>query len=280
MARKSFDDWFLTFGTPIDDYEYYTDFSKACKNIDKLKLEIYMLNSLEGSKNIEDEFDNLVREFPKCLKVIPILLTFHKNAIDKPDAFNYDFFENNLSIEQYKNFMRKIGFFDMLQKRKIGVLYDYLTSIKIFLSPNNEKILDDHKIKSMTKHFLREANVSYYGDMRFGDIEEKWNVDLSAISGGRTSTKRFDFVVKTAENIFAIETNFYTDGGSKLNETARSYKLIAEESKKISGFKFVWITDGRGWLKAKGNLKETFLVLENLYNIKDLEDGIFWELFK
>lgn len=85
---------------------------------------------------------------------------------------------------------------------------------------------------------------------------------------------------KTAENIFGVETNFYTDGGSKLNETARSYKMIAEESKDIGGFKFVWITDGKGWKSARRNLKETFLILPNLYNIQDLRNGIFLELFK
>lgn len=64
-----------------------------------------------------------------------------------------------------------------------------------------------------------------------------------------------------------------------MNETARSYKMIAEESKQIKYFEFILITDGKGWNKAKRNLKETFLVLENLYNIKDLEDGIFNKIF-
>ena len=68
--------------------------------------------------------------------------------------------------------------------------------------------------------------------------------------------------------------------GSKLNETARSYKMIAEESKAISGFKFVWITDGGGWIKARGNLKETFQVLEDMYNIVDMENGVFNNVFK
>ena len=106
-----------------------------------------------------------------------------------------------------------------------------------------------------------------------------FGLDLSAISAQGTSTKRFDFVVKTSDNVFGIETNFYASGGSKLNETARSYKMIAEESKNIGGFKFVWITDGKGWQSARKNLKETFLVLDTLYNIADLEDGIFRELF-
>ena len=67
---------------------------------------------------------------------------------------------------------------------------------------------------------------------------------------------------------------FYASQGSKLNETARSYKTLFIESKEIKGFKFVWFTDGIGWISAKNNLKETFDVSANIYNIKDLENGI------
>ena len=55
--------------------------------------------------------------------------------------------------------------------------------------------------------------------------------------------------------------------------------MIAQESKNIEGFSFVWVTDGAGWFKARHNLEETFNVLENLYNIKDMEDGAFKKLF-
>ncbi|MBQ7454635.1 MAG: hypothetical protein IJS69_06275 [Selenomonadaceae bacterium] len=47
----------------------------------------------------------------------------------------------------------------------------------------------------------------------------------------------------------------------------------------MEGFKFVWITDGKGWQSARGNLKETFQVLPTLYNIRDMENEIFLELF-
>lgn len=79
--------------------------------------------------------------------------------------------------------------------------------------------------------------------------------------------------------IYGIETNFYTTGGSKLNETARSYKTIALESKGIEGFAFVWFTDGKAWNSAKHNLEETFEVMEHIYNIKEMEDGIMEEVF-
>ncbi len=65
-----------------------------------------------------------------------------------------------------------------------------------------------------------------------------------------------------------------------LTKTARSYKMIAEEAKNISEFKFVWITDGGGWIYARRNLEETFNILDDLYNITDMENNIFGVLFK
>ena len=116
--------------------------------------------------------------------------------------------------------------------------------------------------------------------MYLKDIEKTWNLDLTPISNEGKSAKRFDFVVKTDSCVYAIECNFYSDGGSKLNETARSYKMIALEAKNIKGFQFIWFTDGQGWFKARKNLEETFDVLENLYSIHDLENGILKVLFK
>ena len=103
----------------------------------------------------------------------------------------------------------------------------------------------------------------------------KQKINLSSISNNGSTIKRFDFVIFTKNTTYAIETNFYSSGGSKLNETARSYKMIALEARNINNFKFVWITDGKGWEFAKNNLKETFDVLEDIYNIQDLEKGLF-----
>ena len=80
--------------------------------------------------------------------------------------------------------------------------------------------------------------------------------------------------------VYGIETNFYASSGSKLNETARSYKQIAQEAEEIDGFKFVWFTDGNGWLDARNNLEETFEIMQHIYNIKELENGIINEVFK
>ena len=56
--------------------------------------------------------------------------------------------------------------------------------------------------------------------------------------------------------------------------------MIAEESRGIKEVDFVWITDGGGWVSARRNLEETFNTMDYLFNINDMENGIFLELFK
>ena len=96
----------------------------------------------------------------------------------------------------------------------------------------------------------------------------------NGISNQGKAAKRFDFVIKTDKMIYAIETNFYASGGSKLNETARSYKMLSQEADTIDGFTFVWFTDGIGWKSARGNLRETFEVMKNVYSIYDMENEV------
>lgn len=87
-----------------------------------------------------------------------------------------------------------------------------------------------------------------------------------------TTEKRFDIVFVKDKHVYACECNFYGGGGSKLNETARSYKTLALEVKDIPNFTFVWFTDETSWNFAKHNLEETFSVLDTIYNLNDLEN--------
>ena len=48
----------------------------------------------------------------------------------------------------------------------------------------------------------------------------------------------------------------------------------------VKGAKFVWFTDGAGWKSAARNLEETFDVLDDIYNINDMQNGIMKEVFK
>ncbi len=283
MNNRNFATWLATFRQSINSYGYYTDFKRVYANAEKLKIEISMLNTLVGAKNIEAEFESILNRYPECLKVIPVLLAVRKMEIfcqDNNGACNYIFSRKAQSVEQYKYFMRKTGLFDMLENHVISNLYDYVMGIEVGLDSNSRKNRGGHQMENLVEYYLIKSGVEYYKEMYLTEIERKWNVDLSAISAEGTSTKRWDFVVRTPSRIFVIETNFYASSGSKLNETARSYKMIAEEAKLIDGFSFVWITDGGGWSDARRNLEETYNILEDMYNIADMENGIFNSLFR
>lgn len=86
--------------------------------------------------------------------------------------------------------------------------------------------------------------------------------------------KRFDFVIRTQEKTYLIEANFYTGGGSKLNEVARSYSELAPKINAVPGFEFVWITDGIGWESARNKLEEAFAHIPSVYNLTNIQEFI------
>ncbi len=285
--KRNFNDWLSSFRSSIADYEYYIDFPKVHANVDSIKIELNILNAIIGSKNIESDFDKIVARYPETLKCIPILLAVHANeiyAIDGDGAFTYNFKKANLPVEQYKIFMRKTGLFDLLRNHIISNLVDYVTGVETGLDSNGRKNRGGHLMENLVESFIQKAGFvkgkTYFKEMYIHEITEKWDIDLSAISNKGKMEKRFDYVIKTPKMIYGIETNFYGSNGSKLNETARSYKTLASEAENIDGFTFVWFTDGKGWIGARHNLEETFDVMEHIYCIKDLENGIIREVIK
>lgn len=286
MKNKNFNEWFSTFRESIANYQYYVDFNTVYKNCDDIKIELNILNSLVGSNNIENDFEALIQRYPEVLKCIPILLAKREMDIycmDSQGAFNYNFNKINYPVSQYKYCMKKTGLFELLSKRLINNLVDYVTGVEVGLNSNGRKNRGGHLMEDLVESFIKKAGfvkgVNYFKEMYLSDVEAKIGLDLSALSNAGNTAKRFDYVIITPNCTYACECNFYASGGSKLNETARSYKTLALESKDIPNFKFVWITDGLGWVDARHNLEETFDVLDTIYNIKELEDGIL-ENFK
>lgn len=286
--KRNFDDWLKGFRNSISTYDFYVNFDKVYNNVDDIKVELNIMNSLIGSNNIESDFDELYKRYPTILECIPTLLAVrgsHIYAMDGDGEFNYSFARPNLPVAQYKQFMAKTGLFDLLSNHIISNLVDYVTGVEVGLDSNGRKNRGGHLMENLVESYIQKAgftkNQTYFKEMRLSTIERRWGVDLSAISNQGKVEKRFDYVIKTANMIYAIETNFYSSGGSKLNETARSYKTIALESNLVKDyFTFVWFTDGKGWHSVRHNLEETFDVMDNIYNINDLRDGIISRVIK
>ena len=287
MAKRDFHTWLSNFRYSIADFGYYIDFNKVYNNVESIKIELNILNSLIGSKNIEIDFENLIKKYPETLKCIPILLAVREYEIfagENGDVKLYTFNKQINTIEDYKLFMRKTGLFDLFSNHIINNLYDYVTGVETGLDSNGRKNRGGHQMEDLVESYIQKAgfkrDVNYFKEMYVSEVSRKWNIDLSAVSNQGKMEKRWDFVVKTDNCIYLIETNFYGSGGSKLNETARSYKTIATEMKIVKGAKFVWFTDGAVLKSAARNLEETFDVLDDIYSINDMQNGIMTEVFK
>ena len=286
--KRNFNEWLNKFIDSVADWRYYTDFPKVYNNVDVIKVELNLLNSLINSKDIENDFRNLVVKYPEVLKAIPILLAKRGSevrVVDKGKDKNFNFNKLNYTIDEYVYFMDKTGLFDLLSNHIISDLLDYVKGVEVGLDSNARKNRTGKAMENIVESFIVDAgfikDVNYFKEMRTSEIRDRFGIDLQLESLDESKAeKRFDFVIKSETIVYAIEINFYSGGGSKLNETARSYKMLAQEASTIPGFRFVWITDGIGWNTARRNLEETFDVLEDIYNINDLESGILSKIIK
>ncbi|MBO4319862.1 MAG: type II restriction endonuclease [Treponema sp.] len=285
--KRDFTKWLSTFRDSIATYSYYVDFEKVYGNVENIKIELNILNSLIGSKTIKTDFESILKKYPETLKCIPILLAVRNSEIavsDESGSKQFDFATQVYPVSEYSTFMEKSGLFDLLQNHLISNLLDYVTGVETGLDSNGRKNRGGHLMEDLVESFIKKAGFekdkNYFKEMYIHEISEKWDIDLSAISNQGKMEKRFDYVVKTKNQIYVIETNFYGGGGSKLNETARSYKTLAQEVATIDGVSFVWFTDGSGWWSARHNLEETFDVMEHIYCIADMENGVMERVFR
>ena len=104
--------------------------------------------------------------------------------------------------------------------------------------------------------------------------QEVYSSEFPELSVLGTDEKRFDFYIDTPKKKYLIEVNFYSGGGSKLNETARSYTELAPRVNSVDGFEFVWITDGIGWRSARNKLEEAYNTIPCVYNLTTIKDFI------
>ena len=286
--KRDFNKWILTMKDSIATWNYYSDLDKVYEKVKEVKDELNILNSLIGEKNIEEEFKRIISKYPNTLKAIPVLLAkrgYEIKVNDLTGNYIFNFIEMNYSIDQYVLFMKNSGLFELLQNHIINNLVDYVLGIEVGMDTNGRKNRTGHVMEDLVESYLIKAglkkNKTYFKEIYSSEIENKFNMNLSRIRNEGKVEKKFDFAfVGALNNVFVCECNFYSGGGSKLNETARSYKTLALEARKIKNLHFVWFTDGIGWSSAKGNLEETFDVLEDIYNLSDLENGTIEKLIK
>ena len=161
--KRDFNEWLGSFRNSICDYKFYVDFEKVYGNVDNIKVELNILNSLIGSKDIENDFKKLVAEYPKVLKCVPILLAVRGReiyAIDGDGEYLFNFAKPNYSVDEYIMFMRKTGLFSLISEHLINNLVDYVTGVEVGLDSNGRKNRGGHLMEDLVEsHFIKAGLV-------------------------------------------------------------------------------------------------------------------------
>lgn len=249
--------------------DYFTDFKKTKGNVNKIAIKLNQLNYLIGKADIKAAVIELYEENPKAFEVLDILIAIRKNKNAK--TFNNkgeivmldSYFTSPESIFEY---IEETGLGEIIKNKDVKNFVDYVFGIEVGLDTNARKNRGGENMSKAVSLFFDKNKIIYK--------KEVSNTAFPEILSLGADVKRFDFVIKTNKKTYLIETNFYNGGGSKLNETARSYSDVAPKINQYDNYDFVWITDGQGWLSAKNKLEEAYNNIPSIYNLTTLETFI------
>lgn len=249
--------------------DYFTDFEKVKDNVSKIEIKLNQLNYLIGKENLSEAVKLLYNENPKTFDVLGILIAVRKK--DKKKTLNS--LGETVLIQSYFNtldgvleYIEETGLGCLFRNKSIKNLVDYVFGVEVGLDTNARKNRGGDNMSKAISHIFDKADIFYK--------QEVSSTEFPEIQSLGADVKRFDFVIKTKQKTYFIETNFYNTGGSKPNEVARAYSDVALKINQYSSFEFVWITDGQGWLSAKNKLEEAYNIIPSLYNLVTLRGFI------
>lgn len=250
--------------------DFYCDFKKVAKNVDDIAISLNMLNYLIGKEDLRTAVEALWNRDKNVFNVMDILIATRKKDnkmfFDETGQFRkvHSLFE---SVDGIMDFLEGTGLASVFRNQEVKDLEDYVFGVETGLDTNARKNRSGEITETLIARLFDNAGVTYRKQVssnEFPAIADALGADQ----------KVFDFVITTNAKTYLIEVNFYSGGGSKLNEVARSYTDIAPKINDIDGFEFVWITDGIGWNSARNKLQEAFATIPSIYNLTTVNDFI------
>ena len=267
--EKNFDLFLSQLSETNATLDYFTDFEKVIHNTNKIAIKLNQLNYLIGKEDLHKAIKELYEENSKVFEVLDILLAVRKKDKKKTLNANGEFvlLESYFSsLQGVIDYIEQTGLANVFRNKNVTNLVDYVFGVEVGLDTNARKNRGGENMAKAVALKFNGANIPFRSEVNSTEFEE--------IKSLGQDLKRFDFVIKTRNKTYLIETNFYNSGGSKLNEVARAYTDIAPKINQYEKFEFVWITDGQGWLTAKNKLGEAYSLIPSIYNLANLDEFI------
>ncbi|MBR3427700.1 MAG: type II restriction endonuclease [Bacteroidales bacterium] len=250
--------------------DFYCDFPKIAKNVADIEISLNTLNYLIGKDDLRTAVQALWDRDKRVFEVMDILIATRKKDgkkyIDNDGSMHliHSLFS---SVDGVMKFIEGTGLDKVFKNKEVKDLVDYVFGVETGLDTNARKNRSGEITETLVARIFDNAGIKYRQQ-----VSSKEHPAISAVLGA--DQKVFDFEITTKNKTYLIEVNFYSGGGSKLNEVARSYTDVAPKVNGVPGFEFVWITDGEGWISARNKLEEAFAAIPKIYNLTTISDFI------
>lgn len=247
---------------------FWTDFEKVKKNVASIEIKLNTLNYLLGKPNLHAAVTELWNNDKRVFDVLQILIACRKQDNKKVINTNAKFvlLDSYLTtLNGVIEFIESTGLAQIFIDKNVKNLVDYVFGVEVGLDSNARKNRSGHAMEDAVELIIRSCDLKYRKEV----YSSEWPAITKALG---TDKKRFDFVIETSNKTYLSEVNFYSSGGSKLNETARSFTELAPKINSVEGFEFLWVTDGKGWESAKNKLQEAYYKIQNVYNLTTLKN--------
>ncbi len=250
--------------------DFYCDFPKIAKNVADIEISLNTLNYLIGKTDLRTAVQALWNRDKRVFEVMDILIATRKKDGKKyidNDGSMHSIHSLFSSVDGVMKFIERTGLDKVFKNKEVKDLVDYVFGVETGLDTNARKNRSGEITETLVTRIFDNAGITYREQ-----VSSKEFPAVSAVLGA--DQKVFDFAITTQNKTYLIEVNFYSGGGSKLNEVARSYADLAPKVNGMPGFEFVWITDGQGWNSAKNKLEEAFAAIPNIYNLTTISEFI------
>ena len=241
----------------------------ACADIRRASVYVFAVY-LIGKENLREAVEALWAHDSHVFEVMDILIATRKKDDKK-------YIDNNGSmhsvhslfgsVDGVMKFIEETGLEQVFKNKEVKDLVDYVFGVETGLDTNARKNRSGEITETLVARILANAGIAFREQ-----VSSKEFPAIAAVLGA--DQKVFDFVIAAKGKTYLIEVNFYSSGGSKLNEVARSYTDVAPKVNGVPGFEFVWVTDGIGWNSARNKLEEAFAAIPSIYNLTTISELI------
>ncbi len=271
-------------------YNFFVDWDKVKRHVEKYKIEFNILNTLIGSENIDTDLRKILTEYPQVVPAIPILLAIRDRKFkvvkdfidDSSDTVTYDFRKRKLSskdIDAIIEFFEKTGLKRFFLEMSSKSIQDYATGVEVGMDTNARKNRSGSAMEMVLKPIIddviakQKSSYTMLYQKQFKYLKDNFNFKVNSSIRNRKA----DFIiVKDKRKVINIEVNFFSGSGSKPQEIVDSY-IERQNELRENGFEFIWITDGIGWMEQKNQIEKGFVKIDYLLNLHFVRMGLLEE---